>query len=50
MTKEKKTKLSQKLAGEAKKAIALDTLPRKVSATVFLEAVYFAYQQQDLVE
>ena len=46
MTSGAKTELSKQLADQIKEIIALDKVPQKVSANVFLEAVYLAYQQQ----
>ncbi len=46
MTSEARTQLSRKLAHQVKKVIALEKVPQKVSADLFLEAVYLAYQQQ----
>jgi uncharacterized RDD family membrane protein YckC len=46
MTTGAKTELSKQLADQIKEIIALDKVPQKVSANVFLEAVYLAYQQQ----
>ncbi|HBL58446.1 MAG TPA: hypothetical protein DDZ80_07995 [Cyanobacteria bacterium UBA8803] len=46
MTANARTELSRKLADRVKEVIALETVPPKVSANVFLEAVYLAYQQQ----
>ncbi len=46
LAKEAKVELSKQLASQVKAIINLETLPNKVSATVFLEAVYLAYQQQ----
>lgn len=38
--------LSRKLAHQVKKVIALEKVPKGVTANLFLEAVYLAYQQQ----
>jgi hypothetical protein len=38
--------LSRKLAKQVKEVIALENVPPGVSANLFLEAVYLAYQQQ----
>ncbi|HBE19822.1 MAG TPA: hypothetical protein DEG17_14230 [Cyanobacteria bacterium UBA11149] len=46
MTPEAKHQLSRRLARQLKDIISLEALPQKVSANVFLEAVYLAYQQQ----
>ncbi len=46
MTPEAKYELSRRLARQIKDIIALEALPQKVSANVFLESVYLAYQQQ----
>ncbi len=46
MTPEAKYELSRRLARQVKDIIALEALPQKVSANVFLEAVYLAYQEQ----
>ncbi len=45
MTSEARTQLSRKLAHQVKEVIALEKVPQKVSADLFLEAVYLAYQQ-----
>lgn len=46
MTTEAQAKLSKQLAQQIKSIIALEKVPQKVPADVFLEAVYLAYQQQ----
>ena len=46
LSKDAKVELSKQLASQLKAIINLETLERKVSATVFLEALYLAYQQQ----
>ena len=46
MTSEAKTELSRQLAHQVKEVIGLEKVPQKVTANVFLEAVYLAYQQQ----
>lgn len=46
MTPEAKYELSRRLARQLKDIIALEALPQKVSANVFLESVYLAYQEQ----
>jgi uncharacterized RDD family membrane protein YckC len=46
MTPEAKTELSRQLAHQVKEVIGLEKVPQKVTANVFLEAVYLAYQQQ----
>lgn len=46
MTSEARTQLSRKLAHQVKEVIVLEKVPQKVSADLFLEAVYLAYQQQ----
>ncbi|MCP2729534.1 RDD family protein [Limnofasciculus baicalensis] len=46
MTPEARYELSRRLARQIKDIIALEALPEKVSANVFLESVYLAYQQQ----
>jgi uncharacterized RDD family membrane protein YckC len=46
MTPEAKYELSRRLARQVKDIIALEALPEKVSANVFLESVYLAYQEQ----
>jgi TPP-dependent pyruvate/acetoin dehydrogenase alpha subunit len=46
MTAAAKAELSKQLAQQIKKIIALEKLPQKVTANLFLEAVYLAYQQQ----
>jgi uncharacterized RDD family membrane protein YckC len=43
---EAKTKISQQLTQKAKAAIALERMPKGVTTDLFLEAVYFAYQQR----
>jgi hypothetical protein len=45
MTTQAKAELSRELAHQVKEVIALEKLP-KVTAHLFLEAVYLAYQQQ----
>lgn len=46
MTPQAKAELSRQLAHQVKEVIALEKVPEKVTANVFLEAVYLAYQQQ----
>jgi uncharacterized RDD family membrane protein YckC len=46
MTPQAKAELSRKLAHQVKEVIALANVPQKVTADLFLEAVYLAYQQQ----
>lgn len=46
MTTEAKTELSRKLARQVKEKIALEKAPSGVTADLFLEGVYLAYQQQ----
>ncbi|MEQ9355838.1 RDD family protein [Coleofasciculus chthonoplastes] len=46
MTAEARTQLSRQLATQVKDIIDLENVPQKVTANVFLEAVYLAYQQQ----
>lgn len=46
MTKEAKIEVSKQLADQIKEIIALEKVPQKVTANIFLEAVYLAYQQQ----
>jgi len=46
MTAEARTQLSRQLATQVKDIISLENVPQKVTANVFLEAVYLAYQQQ----
>lgn len=46
MTKEARTQLSRQLANQVKDIIDLENVPQKVTANIFLEAVYLAYQQQ----
>ncbi|MBD2004452.1 MULTISPECIES: RDD family protein [Cyanophyceae] len=46
MIPEARTELSRKLAKQVKEVIALENVPPGVSANLFLEAVYLAYQQQ----
>lgn len=46
MTPKSRTELSKQLAQQIKAIIVLEKLPQKVTADVFLEAVYLAYQQQ----
>lgn len=41
-----KLELSRKLGKQLKELIALETMPMQVSADLFLEAVYLAYQQK----
>jgi hypothetical protein len=45
MTSKAKAELSRQLAHQVREVIALEKVP-KVTAHVFLEAVYLAYQQQ----
>ena len=45
MTSEAKAELSRKLADQVKEVIALEKVPKGVTANLFLEAVYLAYQQ-----
>ena len=45
MTPEAKYELSRRLARQIKDIIALEALPKKITANVFLESVYLAYQQ-----
>ena len=47
MTPNARNELSKQLASQVKQIIALEKLPAKVDANIFLEAVYQAYQQQD---
>ena len=44
MLSKPRTELARKLATQVKKIIHLEEVPEKVTATTFLEAVYFAYQ------
>ncbi len=46
MTPQSRTQLSRQLASQVKDIIDLENVPQKVTANVFLEAVYLAYQQQ----
>jgi uncharacterized RDD family membrane protein YckC len=46
MTNEAKNRVSKQLADQIKAIIALEKVPHKITANVFLEAVYLAYQQQ----
>ena len=46
MLPEARAELSRQLAHQIKELIALETVPKKVTANQFLEAVYLAYQQQ----
>ncbi len=46
MTMEARTKVSRQLATQVKQMIALESLPQKVTAEEFLEAVYLAYQHE----
>ena len=46
MTNEAKSEVSKQLADQIKEIISLEQVPQKVTANVFLEAVYLAYQQQ----
>lgn len=46
ITLEARTKIGRQLASQVKQTIALESLNKKVSADVFLEAVYWAYQDQ----
>jgi uncharacterized RDD family membrane protein YckC len=46
MTTEAKTELSKKFARQLKEKIDLEKAPSGVSADLFIEAVYLAYQQQ----
>lgn len=46
MTTEAKSELSKQLADQIKEIISLEKAPTKVTANVFLEAVYLAYQRQ----
>ncbi|MBW4650666.1 MAG: RDD family protein [Kastovskya adunca ATA6-11-RM4] len=48
MTLEAKVELSRQLANQVKAIIALEKVPKDVTPNLFLEAVYFAYQQQSL--
>ena len=45
MTSQAKAKLSRQLADQVKDMIALEKVPSGVTANLFLEAVYLAYQQ-----
>jgi uncharacterized RDD family membrane protein YckC len=46
ITFEARGKIGRQLASQVKQTIALESLNKKVSAEVFLEAVYWAYQDQ----
>jgi uncharacterized RDD family membrane protein YckC len=46
MLPDARAELSRKLAHQVKDIIALETVPKKTTANLFLEAVYLAYQQQ----
>jgi hypothetical protein len=46
MTSEARVELSRDLARQFKEVIALEKVPSGVTANLFLEAVYLAYQQQ----
>lgn len=46
MIPEARVEVSRKLAHQIKDVIVLDKVPAKVTANLFLEAVYLAYQQQ----
>lgn len=46
MTSEARKELSRELARQIKDVIALENVPSGVTANLFLEAVYLAYQQQ----
>ncbi len=46
MTPKAQSEVSKQLADQIKEIIVLETIPQKVTANVFLEAVYLAYQQQ----
>jgi uncharacterized RDD family membrane protein YckC len=46
MLPDARAELSRKLAHQVKDIIALETVPQKTTANLFLEAVYLAYQQQ----
>lgn len=45
MTSQAKAKLSRQIADHVKDMIALEKVPSGVTANLFLEAVYLAYQQ-----
>ncbi|MEB3831029.1 RDD family protein [Phormidium sp. CCY1219] len=45
LTSKAKVQVSRNLATQTKRAIALEKVPQKVTAEVFLEAVYIAYQE-----
>lgn len=47
MLKEARKEISQRLANQAKEIIKLEEVPENVSANLFLEAIYLAYQQQN---
>ena len=44
-----KNELSRKLAYQIQNIIALEEIPEEITANLFLEAVYLAYQQQSMV-
>lgn len=46
MIPQARREFSQKLARQIKEIIALETVPPGVTSTLFLEAIYLAYQQQ----
>lgn len=46
MTIQARAEVSRQLATQAKRRLALEDIPQKVTAETFLEAVYLAYQRQ----
>lgn len=46
MLMEAKKEISHRLANQAKEIIKLEKVPENISANLFLEAIYLAYQQQ----
>ena len=46
MIPQARVELSRQLANQIKEVIALEKVPKEVTANLFLEAVYLAYQQQ----
>jgi hypothetical protein len=46
MIPQARVELSRQLAHQIKEVIALEKVPKEVTANLFLEAVYLAYQQQ----
>jgi uncharacterized RDD family membrane protein YckC len=46
MTPKAQSEVSKQLADQIKEIITLEKIPQKVTANIFLEAIYLAYQQQ----